>query len=227
MYLLAENEILKEQLDKKGVKVKLSNAQRYKLAKKGKKLGRKGLMEYASIVTPDTILAWHRKLVAMKYTTKRLIRTWRQKRMRSARRVEVTRGLCIHSLKFRGAQRRQKHSVKILANSYRRIQGALSNLGYKVSMTTVGNILRAQGIVPSPERGKRSNWQTFDSRLRRLGGFAPYLPWSVFILAYAPNCPYSYGRHVGCRFLYGRGLDASRPRALSRILRYESSTAPS
>ena len=28
-------------------------------------------------------------------------------------------------------------------------------------MTTVGNILRAQGIVPSPERGKRSNWQTF------------------------------------------------------------------
>jgi len=190
MYLLAENEILKEQHDKKGVKVKLSNAQRYKLAK-------------------------------------RLIRTGRQKRMRSARRVEVTRGLCIHSLKFRGAQRRQKHSVKILANSYRRIQGALSNLGYKVSMTTVGNILRAQGIVPSPERGKRSNWQTFDSRLRRLGGFAPYLPWSVFILAYAPNCPYSYGRHVGCRFLYGRGLDASRPRALSRILRYESSTAPS
>ena len=58
MYLLAENEILKEQLDKKGVKVKLSNAQRYKLAK-------------------------------------RLIRTGRQKRMRSARRVEVIRGLCI------------------------------------------------------------------------------------------------------------------------------------
>jgi hypothetical protein len=95
MYLLAENEILKEQLEKKGVKVKLSNAQRYKLAKKGKKLGRKGLMEYASIVTPDTILAWHRKLVAMKYTAKRMIRTGRQKRMRSARRVEAIRGLCI------------------------------------------------------------------------------------------------------------------------------------
>ena len=56
-------------------------------------------------------------------------------------------------LRFRGAQRRQKRSVKILAISYGRIQGALANLGYKVSMTTVGNILRAQGIVPSPERG--------------------------------------------------------------------------
>jgi len=44
--------------------------ERYKLAKRGKKLGRKGLMEYASIVTPDTILAWHRKLIALKYTAK-------------------------------------------------------------------------------------------------------------------------------------------------------------
>lgn len=42
MYLLAENEILKEQLEKTGVKLKLSNAQRYKLAEKGKKLGRVG-----------------------------------------------------------------------------------------------------------------------------------------------------------------------------------------
>jgi hypothetical protein len=89
MYLHAENEILKEQLDKKGVKLKLSNAQRYKLAKKGKKLGRQGLMQYASIVTPDTILAWHRKLVAMKYTAKRMMKTGRQKRM------EVIRGLCV------------------------------------------------------------------------------------------------------------------------------------
>jgi hypothetical protein len=81
MYLHAENEILKEQLDKKGVKLKLSNTQRRKLAKRGKKLGRKGLMEYASIVTPETILYWHRKLVALKYTAKRKINTERQEEM--------------------------------------------------------------------------------------------------------------------------------------------------
>jgi len=64
MYLHAENEILKEQLEKKGVKLKLSNTQRRKLAKRGKKLGRKGLLDYASIVSPDTyytgIVSWSR-----------------------------------------------------------------------------------------------------------------------------------------------------------------------
>lgn len=35
---------------------------------------------------------------------------------------------------------------------YNRIQGALTNVGYEVSDTTVGNILRANGIIPAPER---------------------------------------------------------------------------
>ncbi len=44
---------------------------------------------------------------------------------------------------------------------YDRIQGALSNLGYKVSDTTVGNILKAHGIEPAPERKRRTTWKTF------------------------------------------------------------------
>lgn len=88
-YLQAENEILNEQLEKKGVKLKLSNTQRRKLAKKGKQLGRKGLLQYANIVTPDTILYWHRKLVALKYTAKRRIKTDRQEEM------EIIKELCI------------------------------------------------------------------------------------------------------------------------------------
>lgn len=88
-YLHAENETLKEQLKKKGIKLDLSNTQRRRLAKRGKKLGRKGLMQYASIVTPDTILYWHRKLVALKYTAKRKIKTERQKEM------EVIKELCV------------------------------------------------------------------------------------------------------------------------------------
>jgi hypothetical protein len=44
-----------------------TDAERTTLAEIGKKLGRKALEEVASIVTPDTILAWHRKFVAQKF----------------------------------------------------------------------------------------------------------------------------------------------------------------
>jgi hypothetical protein len=45
----------------------LTNAQRRRLAIKGKAIGRRRLGEVASIVTPDTILRWYRELVARKY----------------------------------------------------------------------------------------------------------------------------------------------------------------
>jgi transposase InsO family protein len=44
---------------------------------------------------------------------------------------------------------------------YERIQGALQNLGFKLSDTTVGSILREHGIEPAPDRGKRTTWRTF------------------------------------------------------------------
>ena len=44
---------------------------------------------------------------------------------------------------------------------YDRIQKALSNLGYEISDTTVGNILRANGIEPAPERKRQTTWKTF------------------------------------------------------------------
>ena len=44
---------------------------------------------------------------------------------------------------------------------YTRIRGALANLKYKVSRTTIANILREHGIEPAPERGKRMPWRTF------------------------------------------------------------------
>lgn len=115
-YLQAEDEILKEQLDTKGQrsKLKLSNTQRRKLAKKGKKLSRKGLMKYANIVTPDTILYWHRKLVAKKYTAKRKINKERQEEMAIIKELSV------------------KFAEENPSWGYDRIQGALANLGYEV-----------------------------------------------------------------------------------------------
>lgn len=142
-YLLEENRTLKQQFESTGKKLRLNNHQRRELAKRGKEMDWQDLQEYATIVRPSTILAWHRKLVALKYTAKRKTNTARQERM------AVIRELCV------------KFAEENQGWGYGRIQGALSNVGYDISMTTVGNILRAKGIIPSPERAKRSNWKTF------------------------------------------------------------------
>ena len=63
-YLAAENRILRAQI--KG-RLKLTDGERRTLAEIGKKLGRKVLAEVATIVKPDTILAWDRRLVARKF----------------------------------------------------------------------------------------------------------------------------------------------------------------
>ena len=44
---------------------------------------------------------------------------------------------------------------------YTRIQGALANLGHRISRGTVANILSEHGIDPAPERGPRTTWKTF------------------------------------------------------------------
>lgn len=63
-YLREENRVLKQQLRRK--RLRPTDAQRRRLAIRGKALGRRALTEPASLVTPDTILRWHRQLVAQK-----------------------------------------------------------------------------------------------------------------------------------------------------------------
>lgn len=63
-YLKEENRILRVQLGNK--QIRLTNDQRRRLAVLGKALGHKMLSEICSIVTPDTIIRWHRKLIATK-----------------------------------------------------------------------------------------------------------------------------------------------------------------
>jgi uncharacterized protein (DUF2342 family) len=53
-YLMEENRALREQL--RGRRVRLSDDQRRRLARKGQRLGRRVLRQVATIVTPDTIL---------------------------------------------------------------------------------------------------------------------------------------------------------------------------
>ena len=61
-YLRTENQVLREYIGKK--RILLNDNQRRRLAVKGRVLGRKRLEEVGTLFTPDTILRWHRKLVA-------------------------------------------------------------------------------------------------------------------------------------------------------------------
>src|SRR5919206_5364384 len=63
-YLVTENRILRQQITGR---IRLTDGERKTLAEIGHKLGKQALAEVATIVKPDTILAWHRKLVAQKF----------------------------------------------------------------------------------------------------------------------------------------------------------------
>jgi len=64
-YLREENRVLRAQLG--GRRLRFNDDQRRSLAVKARLLGRKMLAEMATIVTPQTLLGWHRKLIANKY----------------------------------------------------------------------------------------------------------------------------------------------------------------
>jgi putative transposase len=141
-YLLTEKRILREKLGKK--RILLNDNQRRRLAIKGKILGRKMLNELATIVTPETILRWHRELVA---------RHWDYShRRKRAGRPPVAQEIV--ELVLRMAKENPTWG-------YGRIQGALANLGHCVSDRTVGNILKAHGIEPVPDRRRQTTWKTF------------------------------------------------------------------
>ena len=63
-YLVAENRILRQQINGR---VQLTDGDRRTLAELGQKLGRQALAEIATVAKPDTILAWHRRLVVKKF----------------------------------------------------------------------------------------------------------------------------------------------------------------
>ena len=138
-YLKAENKALLEQLG--GKRLRFTDAQRRRLARKAKPLGRARLREISPIVTPDTLLRWYRELVAQKYDG-------------SARRGPG---------RPRIASEIQKLIVGMASDNprwgYTRIQGALSNLGYTVGRNTIKRVLAENGIDPAGRRP--TSWKTF------------------------------------------------------------------
>jgi transposase InsO family protein len=143
-YLREENRVLREQLG--GRRLRLTDDQRRRLAAKAKGLGRRALSQLATIVTPETLLAWHRKLIARKYDGS-------ASRGAGRPRSEAE----IESLVVRIA-------VENRDWGYTRIVGALSNLGYNLARGTVANILKRNGIEPAPERSRKTSWKEFLSQ---------------------------------------------------------------
>src|SRR5207253_10770644 len=98
------------------------------------------------MVSPQTLLRWHRELVRRKWTHR-----WTHRRKRVGGRPPLdpdTRELILRL----GRENRTWGCI--------RIQGELAKLGIRVSATTIRTILRRAGLGPSPRRTGPS-WSEF------------------------------------------------------------------
>ena len=140
-FLQAENRLLKERL--RGKRIRFTDAERALLARKSKAVGRKALLKLDTLVSPDTLMRWHRRLVAQKWD------------------FSERRGLGRPGIMCEIAQLIVRMAQENPGWGYTRIQGALANLSHQVGRGTIANVLKRNGIEPAPERSKRTTWSTF------------------------------------------------------------------
>ena len=136
-YLIEENRLLRRQLGRR--RLRLTDDDRRRLAARAHRLGRVALRQIATIATPDTLLRWHRQLIARKWTYAR---------------KSGPRGVL-----FEIRQLVVRMATENPTWGYTRIQGALKNVGHSVGRSTVRRILKAAGLPPVPQRP--TSWQTF------------------------------------------------------------------
>src|SRR6516164_9519175 len=142
-YLQEENRILREPLG--GKRRRFNDDQRRQLAVQAKKLGGGRLQEVTPIVTPATLLAWHRRLIARKYEGRQQPGPGRPP-TREIQRLVV------------------RMATENRDGGYRRIQGALAHLGHEVGRGTIANLLKEHGLEPAPERERKTTGKEFRCR---------------------------------------------------------------
>ena len=135
-YLREENRVLLEHLGPRPLR--LTDAQRRRLAVRGQTLGRRIVSQVAGIVTPDTILRWYRRLIAQQYDGRARRRRGRPMTPRAVTELVV----------------RMADENPTWGDT--RIRGALANLGHNIARNTVKRILHDHGIDPAPERNQRT-----------------------------------------------------------------------
>ena len=138
-YLTEENRVFKERFSNK--RLRLTDDQRRRLAAKGKPLGRRLLDKVATIVTPDTILRWHRRLIAAHHTYPHKTRQGRPGLMKAIRELIV------------------RIATDNAGWGYLGISGELRKVGHRVAKTTIATTLKNNGITPS--RDRPTTWSTF------------------------------------------------------------------
>jgi len=99
----------------------------------------------ATLVTPDTLLRWYKRLIAQKFDGSR-----QRQKLGRPRVAEEIEPLVIRMAKENASW------------GYRRIQGALANLGHAIDKLTVRNILRRHHMDPAPQRRQAGmSWAQF------------------------------------------------------------------
>ena len=101
-------------------------------AAQAKSLGRRVLRDLHTLVTPDTLLRWHRQLIARKYDGSGRRGPGRPRVMDTIRRLIVRMA----------TENREWGDT--------RIRGALGNLGHQVARDTIANVLKERGLEPAP-----------------------------------------------------------------------------
>src|SRR5262245_16951842 len=142
-YLLEENRVLKAQLG--GRRLRLTDTERRRLATLVYPLGPQRLKEVATLVTPETLLRWYKRLIAQKFDGSRYRRPLGRPRV-----TEEIEQLVVQMAEDNPTW------------GYRRLQGALANLGHPINKLTVRNILRRHHLEPAPQRSKAGmSWAQF------------------------------------------------------------------
>jgi putative transposase len=142
-YLIEENRVLKAQLT--GRRLRLTDTNRRRLAALAHPLGRRHLAEVATIAMPDTLLRWYHRLIAQKFDG-------------SKRRGQLGRPRVVEEIERLVVRMAEEHATW----GYRRLQGALANLGYRLDALTVRNILRRHHLEAAPPRRQRGmSWAQF------------------------------------------------------------------
>ncbi len=134
VYLKEENRILREKLGTK----------RMRLARLGIRLGRSVLNDACGVFSPDTILRWHRNLIARKYDGSK--KKSKPGRKRISEEVEQLIVQIARKNKTWGS---------------RRIKGQLKYLGHNICHTTIDNVLKRNGFTPGPDRARETRWSEF------------------------------------------------------------------
>ncbi|MFC1452479.1 hypothetical protein ACFLSJ_03935, partial [Verrucomicrobiota bacterium] len=138
-YLRAENTIMRAKL---GKRVPLTDHDRRRLVRYGIRI-KDRLAAVASIVRPETLLAWNRRMKREKWTyDNRPRKPGRRPKSRE------TEELLVRLAEENGTW------------GYKRIAGELKKLGHVVCPIYVRNILKKRGIPPSPQR-KGMSWKEF------------------------------------------------------------------